>query len=50
MVINDLDVACASLVANETNTPLLIDPNRMLPESIRLETLQAIPRRHLKII
>jgi hypothetical protein len=39
----------SSLIPNETNAPLVIDPDRILPVSIRPQCLKAISGRHAEI-
>ena len=47
VIIGDLDIACASFIPNETNAPLIVDPDAMLPFAIPFQGFQAIVLRVL---
>ena len=50
MIINDLHIVRAVLDPNETNTPLLIDPDRMLPPPIAAKRFEPVTRNRRQII
>ncbi|MNL88828.1 hypothetical protein D3C87_2187830 [compost metagenome] len=46
VIITDLDLIGVAIPPNETNTPLIVDPDAVLSLAIALQGLQAIPRRN----
>ena len=50
MVVDELDVVGIASGPPETETPLVVDANAVLPVSIVLELLEAIPRRNPEIL
>ena len=45
MVVRDLDVPCFAIAPSETDTPLIVDPNAVLPASVAPQRLKTIARR-----
>ena len=43
MIINNFNAVCTTIFPNETDSPLVIDTNRMLPFAIPAQLLQPIP-------
>src|SRR5579872_2429172 len=50
MVVDDFDVMRLAISPNEANSPLVVDPNTMLPGAVALEGLQAVAGRNSKIV
>jgi len=50
MVVDDLDVVCIPRPPHETDPPLTIDADAMLPGPITLELLQPIGRRDPQVL
>jgi len=50
VVIHDLDVLGTVVSPGEADTPLIIDPDAVLPDSIAPQRLQTIARRHSELI
>ena len=50
MIVNDHDVVGVCAFPPKTHSPLVVDPNAVLPLAIAAEFLEAIPGRHPKII
>src|SRR5580692_2496386 len=48
MVVRDFDVVAMPVSPDETNPPLIIDPDRVLPHPIAVEGLQPVSRRRRK--
>ena len=47
MIIDDLDAFRSGICPNEADTPLIIDPNAVLPETVALKRLRTVSgRRH----
>jgi len=46
MVINDLDVMRITAFPNKADTPLLIDPDTVLPFSVMMQSLKVVGRRN----
>jgi hypothetical protein len=49
MVIHDLDLLRPTIAPDKADTPLVIDPDRMLPGAISFKGLKAIPWRRGQI-
>jgi len=49
VVLNDLNVERVSVLPLKTDTPLLVDPNAVLPFTVALESLQLIRWRNHEI-
>jgi hypothetical protein len=45
MIIDDFDLVSVSVPPSETKTPLVVDPNAMVPLSFPLQSFQTIARR-----
>lgn len=50
VVINDLDVKGVSVFPDETDTPLIVDPDAVLPRAVAAEPLEAVARRNQKVL
>ena len=50
VVIHDVYVVNAVSLPTEADTPLIVDPNAVLPSPITLERLQTISRRRIQFI
>ena len=50
MVIDDLDVVSIGILPTETDTPLIVDTDTVLPRAITFEFLEPVPRRHPKVV
>lgn len=50
MVINDLHILSAMPRPTEADSPLIIDPNAVLPLTVAPQSLQAIARRNAQVI
>jgi len=49
MVVDDFDIGRSSLIPNETYSPLVIDPDRILALPVSLERFEAVTRWNPKI-
>jgi hypothetical protein len=49
MVVDDFDMGRSSFLPDETESPLITDPDRVLAGPIRLQRLQAIARRRSQV-
>src|SRR5688500_6379247 len=49
VIVGDLDVVGIALAPDEADTPLIVDPNAVLPAAIALQSLHAVARRHAQI-
>ncbi len=49
MIVNNFDVVCVVFSPNETDSPLVIDPNAVLALAIPSESLETISRRDAEI-
>jgi hypothetical protein len=49
MIISDLDIECLTIGEAKADTPLIIDPDRMLTDAIALQGLKPIGRRQAQI-
>jgi hypothetical protein len=49
VVIDDRNLERVAVLPAETDPPLIVDPNTVLPETIAFEFLQAIARRNAEI-
>jgi len=50
MVVDDFDIARSSVLPDETDTPLIIDPYAVLPLAPALEGFEPIAGRHTHIL
>jgi len=50
MVINDLDMPSFTVSPNETNAPLFVDANTVLPLALSLQGFQPIAGRYAQVI
>ena len=50
MVVNDLDLIGVGILPAKADAPLIVHPNTMLTGAISFELLEAIARRHPKVI
>src|SRR5215831_20499015 len=50
MVVDDLDVPRAVVSPTEADSPLVVDPDAVLPASIAAELLEPVSRRHTQIV
>jgi len=50
VIVDDLDVTRLSLFPGETDPPLVVDANAVLPDAVSLERLKPIARWHSKIL
>ena len=50
MVINDLGIECIAGSPAETDAPLIVDPNAVLPGPRSFESLQTVRRGHSEVI
>jgi hypothetical protein len=50
VIINDFDAICVTLLPFETDPPLIIDPNAVLPLTISMQPLQLVSGRTAKVI
>jgi hypothetical protein len=50
MVVYDFNVVRFGAAPAETDAPLIIDPDTVLPGAITFQFLQSIPRRHSQVI
>jgi hypothetical protein len=49
MIIRDLDIEGVAVGKSEADTPLIVDPNRMLARSIAFECFETIRRRQAQV-
>ncbi len=49
MIIHDLDIVCVPFAPNEADTPLVVDPDAVLPLSVAVQGFQAISRRRYQV-
>jgi len=49
MIINDLNLVCATLDPHETDSPLLVDPDAVLASSFTSKQFQPIPGNRLQV-
>jgi hypothetical protein len=50
MIVNNFDLFSASIGPNETDTPLIIEADRVLPFTVSLQSFQPVTGRRVKII
>jgi hypothetical protein len=50
MVVGDLDIAGRSIRPPETDPPLIIDPDTVLPDTIALQSFQAVSGRYPQVL
>lgn len=50
MVVDDLDVVCISSAPDETQPPLSVDADAVLPGAVTLELFEAIRRRDSQVV
>lgn len=50
MVVDDLNIICSVIMPSETDTPLVVDPDRMAAAAISLHRFEAIAGRRSQII
>ena len=50
MIVDDFDLKRIAVAPSETNSPLLIDADRMLPPAIARQCFEAVSRRHTQIL
>lgn len=50
MIVHNLNVVCVIFSPDETDSPLIIDPNAVLALTIPSESLKTISRRNSKIL
>lgn len=50
MIINELGVPGLALAPHETNPPLIVDANTILPSTVALQSLKTISGRHTQIL
>jgi hypothetical protein len=50
VVVNDLDVKGVSVFPDETDAPLIIDPDAVLPRTVAAEPLEAVARGNQKVL
>lgn len=49
MIIDYLNIKCIPSAPTETDSPLIVDADAMLPTSLSLESFEAVPRRRSEI-
>jgi hypothetical protein len=49
VIIHDLDIVCVPFAPNEADTPLVVDPDAVLPLSVAVQGFQAISRRRYQV-
>jgi hypothetical protein len=49
VVVRDLDVVCIPRLPAETDAPLVVDPDTVLPGAVAHEFLQAVARWHTQV-
>ena len=50
MIVHDLNILGSAIVPAETDPPLIIDPDAVLPRAIASKSFKAIARRHTEIV
>ncbi|CCE00728.1 hypothetical protein BRAS3809_370004 [Bradyrhizobium sp. STM 3809] len=50
VVVDDFDMRRSSIIPDEANSPLIVDPDRMLPDAVGLQSLEPVPWRHSEIV
>jgi hypothetical protein len=50
VVVDDLDVFRARWGPDEADTPLLVDPDAVLPDAVALEGFEPVPGRDFEVI
>ena len=50
MIIDDFDIRCFSILPAEANPPLIVNPDRPLPDTIALQFLEPVARWHPQIL
>ena len=50
MVIDDLDLPCFAIAPSETDAPLFVDANAVLPSAGTPQRLEPVARRHPQIV
>jgi hypothetical protein len=50
MVVNDFDIVGITFMPTETQPPLIVAPNRVLPFAVTLEQFESISRQPTQII
>ena len=45
VIVNYLNIMCVTVAPDETETPLIVDANAMLPFSLAMQLFQAVSRR-----
>ena len=50
MVVDDFDTCRPSFIPDEANSPLIVDPNRMLPLPVCLQRFKTIARRDTEVV
>jgi len=50
VVVGDLDVEGVSFTPDEADSPLVVDPDAVLPFAIPLQLFQPIPGRHSEVL
>jgi hypothetical protein len=49
MIIHDLNVIGVPVSPNKADTPLIVDPNAVLPFPVSVECFEAVPRRRRQV-
>jgi hypothetical protein len=49
MIIYDLDIVGVAIDPSETNSPLTIDPNTVLPRAVPFEQFESVARKRLQV-
>lgn len=50
MIINNLNIICVAVSPSEADTPLVIDPDTVLPFSLAAQALKLVPRRNEQVL
>ena len=50
MVVEDLDLPCFAIAPDETDTPLFVDANAVLPWAVAQQRLKSVAGRHSQIV
>ena len=50
MVVDDLDLPCFAIAPDETDTPLFVDANAVLPLAVAPQRLKSVAGRHSQIV
>ena len=50
MIVHDLNILGSAIVPAETDPPLIIDPDAVLPRAIAREPFEAVTRRYTEIV